>query len=295
MALPLRIPPPALGIFLFAAGAQASTIIAPTDDPLVTEQMYRDEAALYPMVGKVTGSGFSGSGVLISDRWVLTAGHVSLSKVNGTFRVGGVDHTIQSSITHPDFSFSGPSYDLGLLYLSTSVAGLEAATMIDFGPSTSILGMDAVWVGYGLGGNGLTGAQSPFDFRAFTNVIDVSGSAYGLSPNSFVADFDKPDGSTNAPLSNPAATRLEGNLTSGDSGGGVFVTVNGQTYLAGINSYTGGFVPGTNSKYGSLSGAANLELFHAWIFSQTGIAPIPEPATWWIGCLASLLCLRRRR
>ena len=38
--------------------AEASTILD-TLDP----QAYRDEAALYPMVGKVTGSGFSGSGV----------------------------------------------------------------------------------------------------------------------------------------------------------------------------------------------------------------------------------------
>jgi hypothetical protein len=97
------IPSVLTGIALAVSASRASTTIAPTDDPLVTAQMYRDEAALYPMVGKVTGSGLSGSGVLISDRWVLTAGHIAFSKSSGTFNVGGIDYTIQSSIIHPSY------------------------------------------------------------------------------------------------------------------------------------------------------------------------------------------------
>ena len=172
---------------------------------------------------------------------------------------------------------------------------LTAAAMIDLENPASILGRDATWVGHGLIGTGTTGAQSTFEFRASTNVIDVFGNEYGLSATSFVADFDKPDGSTNASSSSPTATRLEGNVTSGDSGGGVFITIDGKPYLAGINSYTGGFAPGTNSKYGSISGAADLQQFHSWIFDQTGITAIPEPSTWWICSLASLICLRRHR
>jgi hypothetical protein len=42
------------------AGLEASTVLHTLD-----AQAYRDEAALYPMVGKVGGSGFKGSGVLI--------------------------------------------------------------------------------------------------------------------------------------------------------------------------------------------------------------------------------------
>lgn len=277
--------------------SHASTIIAPTDNPLVTAQTYRDEAALYPMVGKVTGSGLSGSGVLISDRWVLTAGHIAFSKSSGTFNVGGVDYAIQSWTAHPSYSFGGNPYDLGLLYLAGPVTTANPATMIELGGANSILGREATWVGTGLTGTGLTGAQAPLEFRAFTNVIDVIGTEYGQTETSFVADFDRPDGSTNADpdLSSPTATRLEGNVATGDSGGGVFITEGGVRYLVGINSYTGRFGPGAASSYGSISGATNLELFHSWIFDQTGVAAVPEPSSFWIFCLASLLGLRRRR
>lgn len=285
------------GVILTFSISEASTIIAPTDDPLVTAQMYRDEAALYPMVGKVTGSGLSGSGVLISDRWVLTAGHIAFSKSSGTFNVAGVDYAIQRWTTHPSYSFGSNPYDLGLLYLSGPVAAVDPAKMIQLGGANSILGREATWVGTGLTGTGLTGAQAPLEFRAFTNVIDVIGTAYGQTATSFVADFDRPDGTSNADpeLSSPTATRLEGNVANGDSGGGVFITEGGNRYLVGINSYTGQFAPGPASAYGSISGATNLELFHTWIFERTGITAVPEPGSVWIICLGSLLSLRRRR
>jgi secreted trypsin-like serine protease len=287
----------ALGTCLVATfSTRASTILAPADAPLVTAQMYLDEAALYPMVGKVAGSGLSGSGVLISDRWVLTAGHISYGKTNtASFNIGGVNYAVESSITHPSYSFGSNPFDLGLLYLSAPVPTLAAAAMIHFDAPNSILGREATWVGHGLTGTGLTGAQAPFAFQAFTNIIDVMGPAYGLTETSFVSDFDRPNGSTNATQSSPTATRLEGNVTSGDSGGGVFVTVNGIRYLAGISSYTGRFGPGAASSYGSISGATNLDLFHSWIFDKTSITAVPEPSTLWLLGIGSLSMLRRRR
>jgi secreted trypsin-like serine protease len=257
---------------MIPSALRASTILH-TIDP----QEYRDEASFYPSVAKVTGSIFGGSGVVIADRWVLTAGHIALGKTGGTVQVGGNTYTVQSSIVHPGYSYPANPYDIGLLYLSSAVTGVSPAKMLKLESPTSILGREATWVGHGSGGTGLTGAAGPLEFRAFTNIIDVFGPAYGLTETAFISDFDHPDGSTTTSGSTPTATRLEGNVAGGDSGGGVFVTVEGVRYLVGINSFTGGFVAGSNSKYGSISGASDLQQFHSWIEGHTGVSAIPEP------------------
>ena len=129
------------GFLVAVHSAGASTILH-----TVNPQLYRDEAALYPMVGTVTGTGLNGSGVMISDRWILTAGHIAQNKsAGGTFRVGGVDYTVQNSILHPNFAPASGSYTyaLGLLYLSAPVTGSSTAEMLHFDTATSILGREA--------------------------------------------------------------------------------------------------------------------------------------------------------
>lgn len=286
-----------------AATARGSTIVAAADDPGVTAQMHRDAALPYTSVGRVQGSGFNGSGVLIGGQWVLTAGHVALSKqTGGSFTVGGTTYTVQSSIVHPNFSLSGPTFDVGLLFLSTAVNGVAPSQMYDFGDSSSILGREAVWVGHGFTGDGLTGSQPSLEFRAFTNVIDVLGDHplyEGLPATSFIADFDRPgDPTKNNPASDPTPTALEGNVANGDSGGGVFTKVGGVDYLVGVNSYSGWLdsMPGSSSsRYGALSGASHLDLFYPWIFEQTGIAPVPEPGAAVLAAWGAIAVLSRRR
>lgn len=280
-----------LGLLGSIEDSLGSTIL---DD--VDPQNYRDEALLYPSVGKVTGSIFGGSGVLISDRWVLTAGHVAMGKAGGTFTIGGVGYAVQASVTHPDYAFPNNFSDLGLLYLTSPVTEVAPAPLLGLASSGQLLGLEAAWVGFGIGGTGTTGARGALDHRAFTNVIDVFGPAYGLTGTAFISDFDNPDGSTNASGSSPTATRLEGNVASGDSGGGVFVRVGDTRYLAGVISFTGGFSPGMNSRYGSISGASDLQQFHTWIYDQTGVAPIPEPSAALLAALGGLglLCRRER-
>jgi hypothetical protein len=271
--------------------AGASTVLH-TVDP----DAYREEAKFYPSVGAVSGQVYNGSGVLISDRWVLTAGHVADFKIGGTYTIGGASYSISNVFTAPGHATFGLENDVGLLYLSTAVTGVQPVEMWRFGSSADLLGREATWVGHGFGGDGLTGQMGGPEKRAFTNVIDGVVPAFGLPGPSFYADFDNPGGTTNALVSGSAdPTRLEGNVTSGDSGGGVFVTVNGRSYLVGINSYASGFSQGLNSKYGAISGAADLQYFHSWIFGQTGIFPVPEPGTLWFCALAGLMGLVRRR
>ncbi|RYD20103.1 MAG: hypothetical protein EOP88_16425 [Verrucomicrobiaceae bacterium] len=217
-------------------------------------------------------------------------------KTGGSYTIGGQTYTIESYITAPGHPIFDVTNDVGLLRLSSAVTNIQAATMWRFDNQADILGREATWVGFGLDGTGLTGQGFTPEKRAFTNVVDGLSPAFGLPGPSFFSDFDNPDGTTNALVSGSATpTRLEGNVTPGDSGGGVFVNVNGQSYLVGINSYTSGFSPGLNSKYGALSGAADLWAFHDWIYQNTGVAAVPEPGVIWLCGLAGLLGLVRRR
>lgn len=277
-------------IVLGTAGYSSAATIFDDADP----QAYRDLALLYPSVGQVTGSFFNGSGVLISDRWVLTAGHIAFLRTGGTFTIGGMGYTIQSTVTHPDYRYPNNFSDLALLQLASPVTAVTSATMLGLASSQELLGKEATWVGFGLGGDGATGAQGPLDHRAFTNVIDVFGTAYNLTGTAFISDFDRADGSTNATGSSPTATSLEGNVAGGDSGGGVFIKVDGIDYLVGVTSFAGGFSPGTNSRYGSISGANDLQQFHRWIFEQTGVAAVPEPSFAVLGCISTICLLSRR-
>jgi len=285
---------------LLALPAAAVTIVDPADDPTVGAQDYRDLAAGFPSVGELTGPGQSGSGVLIGSDWVLTAGHIAFAKGStATFAIGGTNYAVSSSITHPDYSFGSLASDLGLVRLANPVTGIPVVRTHQFTDSLLPTGLEAVWVGYGFTGTGLDGASPPLELRAFTNVIDGFGPDFeDLFPSSFVADFDRPDGSTNAVGSTTAATRLEGNVAPGDSGGGVFVEIDGEYRLIGINSYTAtldSFPAGSNSRYGALSGATNLQGFHAWIAAETGILPVPEPTTLLLLAPGLALAMRRRR
>ncbi len=168
----------------------------------------------YPYVGFVLMGRSVGSGVMIAPDVVLTAAHVAESFVSGSSTFGtaaqpllspGPLVSIASSIVHPSYDRSELLFDFGLLFLAEPIALAGYATLWP-SDADSLLGVDVEAVGYG----GSTMARRVGDAS-----VDNVDRSWLIS----VSDFDKAV------------------VEPGDSGGGVFVDMDGQNVLAGTSSF----------------------------------------------------------
>ena len=239
----------------------------------VPDSSYQALAAnlAYASVGMFVSNGpYTGSGVLIAPDWVLTTAHNLLLATSGTFTVGGTSYTANQLIMNPNWNngsvFNG--YDFGLAHLSSSVTAIPPATLYT---GSSDMGQTGTYVGFGAGGTGLTGYQTPPDNleRAFQNVIDGSFNNPSVLLGS---DFDNPHTTADNWWGDATPLPLEGCVAPGDSGGGMFITVDSQTYLAGIIAFVAATDGNANADYGDLSGSGRVSAFVPWIEST-----IPEP------------------
>jgi hypothetical protein len=77
---------------------------------------------------------------------------------------------------------------------------------------------------------------------------------------------------------------MEYMIAPGDSGGGLFITENNQTFLVGIASFRWGILDGmADSTYGDVAGFTSVTSQLDWISSITGV---PEPSSQWLVGLA---------
>jgi len=234
------------------------------------DQDYLDLAASaeYACVGTFA-SGLTGCATLIAPDWVLTAAHLFVAS-SGTFTINGVTYATDQLIKHPQF-VSGQElqgYDMGLAHLTTPVAGVTPAA-----PYTGSLEPVYVmtFVGFGLTGTGLTGAtRADFKKRAFQNMADGD---FGDPAVLLGSDFDNPHSAADNHFGDPNPLPLEGCVAYGDSGGGVFLTADSATYLAGVISFVAAIDGNGNSDYGDLTGFGRVSAFNDWISTA-----IPEPS-----------------
>lgn len=225
----------------------------------------------YAPVGSFVNSfGLNGSGTLIAPDWVLTAGHNLIAASSGTFTINGASYSSTELIRNPGWQESNPlgGYDFGLVHLSTPVAGVTPASLYT---GSSEFGQMATFVGFGFTGTGLTGYRTLDNRkRAFQNIIDGD---FGNPSVLLGCDFDNPHTTADNAFGSAIPLDLEGSVAPGDSGGGVFLTIGSQIYLAGVISFVAGTDGSGNADYGDVSGFGRVSAFTPWIIST-----VPEPS-----------------
>lgn len=207
-------------------------------------------------VGYLNGA----SGVYLGNGWVITAAHVGSS----SFTLQGITY---SMIAGSSKSFTSTAYGLAdiTLFQIKDAPDLPALKLA----STVYMNETVVMVGYGGASGGGTvetwGKNTVDSFQ----LVTPKGTSYKT------LDFEASYGAT------------EGNVVTGDSGGGDFVCHDGVWYLAGINEAVD--VSG-NSYMVYLS-------YYATSINHAMIETVPEPGTWALGLTGAglLLALRKRR
>lgn len=258
----------AAGVFAVLFGVSLGFAATWRDD--LPDQDTLTLATHYPSVGRLDGASATdawfGSGTLVASEWVLTAAHMTDGATDLQFTINGQTYTADRWKNYPKWNGDvAKGYDIALVHLSTSVTGVTPA--VRFGKS-NITGMVGTAVGYGDYGTGSTGTVgNDGALRATTNILEKS-SLPGFSKSRLVLeDFDSPITPTASQLGGFIALPMEGIITPGDSGGGLFIDTASGPQLVGVNSF--GFSEDGNpdGMYGEISGHARVSVFNGWINS----------------------------
>lgn len=267
--------------------APSASALSIRDDVAVSSYETQLNTAPYSASGSFN---VSLTGTMITSEWVLTAAHVTnpstFTASDGTTRSVVERVVFPGDVTLADQFDAADGSDFALIRLSSAIDTVPIASLHD--PVSSgvsyadllddIEGLEAVYTGSGLTGNGDTGITGPRDLLAGTNIIDFTSvdAGSGFQDNLAVADFDNHD-------TNPS-TSLEMAFGVGDSGGGLWVDLGDGPVLIGVHSLGG-------DEYGELIASTIItDDVYNWINST-----IPEPSSLALLGLGGVMVMRRRR
>ena len=257
----------------------------------------------------MTWNGGFASGVYIGNGWILTAAHVAENSSDLSFTIGGKVYRSHEIYIHDNWTGDAANgNDLALIKITGDVSDLEAAKLYNemITQSTGdLIGSETTFVGYDRPDENRNDSSEK---RAGQNVIDAFGgdheSLRSYSDDLFFVDLDDPEAASDGySWSVDEALDLERLIAPGDSGGGVFIERNGETYLIGINSFLLTHDGTFDADYGDLAGLTYVPAYHGWIHTITGLGSnvgtltpinrIPEPST--LVLLASVFMLVMKR
>jgi len=231
---------------------QGIVSFAGTIDPQVSDKKYIEYGEKFAYVGKLCGTYsdktmFCASAVAIDDHNLLTAAHVIKGASKCYFTVNGKDYCVEYITYHSDFDNDKFGYgDIAIGHIEES---LDLKIYPSLYESDDEEGKLCSVAGYGITGNFISGANhSDNKKRAGSNTIDY------ITADLLICSPSKPG---------KFHTSLEFLISSGDSGGGLFI----DGKLAGINScvMSDGSKPKLLSTYGTESGHTRISKYLQWI------------------------------
>lgn len=269
-----------VGLFFLSPVAYGGTVRHDVPD-----SAYLDLAAEYEAVGRFAwlegDSGLFATGTLIDPQWVLAAGHSfdgndlvggGISEVS--FEVGDGIYDADLWIPHPGWTSSSGDFfsgtDIALVRLTESVPDVTPVAL--YQGSEEFLATSTI-VGFGATGTGLTGAISATtEKRGGNNEIDL---IFGPDNDNRIlgTDFDNPLDAADNAFGSPDPLALEFQPASGDSGGGLFIELDGTPRLAGVISFFSAADGAADGDYGDRAGYTRVSKFVSWIHDELPVVP----------------------